>query len=48
MEVSGQLNALAALIPGKESPVLIGYEAGWTPEQVWKMWRGDKFSSNWT
>jgi hypothetical protein len=28
MEVSGQLHALAALSPGKESPVPIGWEAG--------------------
>jgi hypothetical protein len=28
MEVSGQLHALAALPPGKEPPVTIGYEAG--------------------
>jgi hypothetical protein len=24
-----------ALKPGKESPVLIGQEAGWTPQPVW-------------
>jgi hypothetical protein len=29
MEVSGQLNALAALPAGKESLVSIAYEAGW-------------------
>jgi hypothetical protein len=29
MEVSGQLHALAALSPGKELLVPIGYEAGW-------------------
>jgi hypothetical protein len=31
MEVSGQLHAPAALPPGKEPLVSIGYEAGWTP-----------------
>jgi hypothetical protein len=29
MEVSGQLHA-----PGKETPIPIGYEVGWTPEPV--------------
>jgi hypothetical protein len=29
MEVSGQLNAPAALRPGKEPLVSIGYEVGW-------------------
>jgi hypothetical protein len=27
---------------GKESPVPIGYEAGWAPESVWMLWRGEK------
>jgi hypothetical protein len=35
MEVSGQLHAPAALPPGKEPLVPIGYEAGWAPEPVW-------------
>jgi hypothetical protein len=35
MGVSGQFYAPAALPPGKEPLVLIGYEAGWTPEPVW-------------
>jgi hypothetical protein len=26
---------------GKKSRVLIGYEAGWTPERVWTLWRKD-------
>jgi hypothetical protein len=30
LEVSGQLQAPAALPPGKEPPVPIGYEVGWT------------------
>jgi hypothetical protein len=32
MEVSGQLQAPAALLPGKGPPVPIGQEAGWAPE----------------
>jgi len=36
MVVSGQLHALATLLPGKELPVPIGEEAGWDPEPVWK------------
>jgi hypothetical protein len=35
MEVSGQLHAAAALPPGKEPLVTIGYEAGWVPEPFW-------------
>jgi hypothetical protein len=38
MEVSGQLQALAALPPGKEPLVPTGYEAGWAPESVWTLW----------
>jgi len=41
MQVSGQLRAPAALLPGKEHPVLIG-QAGWAPELVWKRWRREK------
>jgi hypothetical protein len=37
MEVSGQLHAQVAL-----SPVPIGQEAGWAPDPVWTMWRGEK------
>jgi hypothetical protein len=33
MEVSGQLHAPVALLPGKDPLVPIGKEAGWTPEQ---------------
>jgi hypothetical protein len=39
LEVSGQLNAPAALPPRNEHPVLIWYEAGWAPESVWTPWR---------
>jgi hypothetical protein len=39
MDVSGQLHAPVALPPGKESPVPIGYEAGWAPEPVCTTWR---------
>jgi len=38
-EVSGQLHASAALLPGKEHLVSIGWDFGWAPEQVWKRWR---------
>jgi hypothetical protein len=36
MEVSGQFRATFALPSGKEPPVPIGQEAGWTPVPVWK------------
>jgi hypothetical protein len=42
MEVS-QLHAPAALPPGKEPSVPIGWEAGRTPEPVWTRWRREKF-----
>jgi hypothetical protein len=34
MEMSGQLHAPAALLPGKEPLVPIGWEGGWAPESV--------------
>jgi hypothetical protein len=37
--VSCQPHAPAALPPGKEPPVRIQWEAGWTPEPVWMLWR---------
>jgi hypothetical protein len=40
MEVSGQLHTLAALPPGKEPSVPLGYEAGWAPEPVWTSVKG--------
>jgi hypothetical protein len=42
--VSGQLHAPVALSPGKEPPVPIGEEVGWTPAPVWKTWRSEKSS----
>jgi hypothetical protein len=39
LEVSGQLHVPAALSSGKEPPVSIVYEIGWTPEPVWTTWR---------
>jgi hypothetical protein len=38
MEVSGQLHASAALPPGKESLVPVGYEVGWVPEPFGTRW----------
>jgi hypothetical protein len=35
MEVSGQLHVLAALISMKETPVPVGWEAGWAPNKIW-------------
>jgi hypothetical protein len=34
MAISGQLNAAAALSPGKELPLPIIWETEWAPEQV--------------
>jgi hypothetical protein len=42
MEVRGQFRALASLSPGKEPQVPIGYEAGWAPELVWKLWSTER------
>jgi len=39
MEMSGQFHASAALLPGKEPLVPIGYKAGWAPEPVWTQLR---------
>jgi hypothetical protein len=41
-EASGQIHASAALPPGKEPPLYIGYEAGWAPEPVCTLWRRKK------
>jgi hypothetical protein len=32
MEVNGQIHAPAALSPGKEAPVFIGWKVEWVPE----------------
>jgi hypothetical protein len=42
MEVSGQLQAPAALSPGQMPPVPTGEETRWAPEMVWMRWRGEK------
>jgi hypothetical protein len=36
-----ELHAPAALPPGKEPPVPIGQEVGWTSEPVWMIWRSE-------
>jgi hypothetical protein len=41
-EVSGQLHAPAALLPGKEPPVPIGKKNGWVPNLVWTLWSTEK------
>jgi hypothetical protein len=38
MKTSGQLHVPAALPPGKEPLIPIGYEAGWVPEPFWTRW----------
>jgi hypothetical protein len=38
MEVSGQIYAPAALLPGKSPPVAIGEEAGWALELVYTLY----------
>jgi hypothetical protein len=43
MKVSGQPQARAALPPGKEPPVRIGWEAEWAPGPVWTLWRREKY-----
>jgi hypothetical protein len=40
-EIGVKLHVPASLLPGKEPPVLIGYEAGWAQESVWPTWRRD-------
>jgi hypothetical protein len=41
---SGQIDAPAALSPGKEPLILIGLEAGWTAEPVWVLVKKNLFS----
>jgi hypothetical protein len=45
MEVSGQFHEPAALSPRKGPSVLIGSEAGWSPDPVWSRWRREKYSA---
>jgi hypothetical protein len=42
MEVYGQFHAPAALSSGKEPPIPIVYEAGWTAEPMWTLWSTEK------
>jgi hypothetical protein len=42
MEVSGQFHTPAALPPEKQHPLPTGQEAGWAPEPVWTLWKGEK------
>jgi hypothetical protein len=36
--VAVKLLAAAALHPGKEPPVPIGWKVGWTPGPIWTTW----------
>jgi hypothetical protein len=45
MEVSGQLQTLAASFLGKFHLVPSGLEAGWATELVWMLWNREKISS---
>jgi hypothetical protein len=47
MEASGQLQVPAALPLGRSQLILIGYEAGWVPEPVWRLWRTEKSCPYW-
>jgi hypothetical protein len=38
MEASDQFHDPTALIPWKELPLIIRWEAGWTPESAWTPW----------
>jgi len=42
MEVSGQLHTLLASALGTEHRVLTEWEAEFTPEPFWTLWRRDK------
>jgi hypothetical protein len=37
--VNGQIQTQASLLPGKEPPLSIGWEARWAPEPMWTTWR---------
>jgi hypothetical protein len=43
MEVSGQLDAPAALPPWKEPLVRVEQEAGWAVQPVWTTWKREHF-----
>jgi hypothetical protein len=43
MEMNGHLHAPGPLLPGKEPPIPIGYEAEWALEPVWTRWSREKF-----
>jgi hypothetical protein len=45
MELNGQLHAPAALLPGKEPPVPIGWETGRASEPVWTRWWRKTFAA---
>jgi hypothetical protein len=42
MEASDQLHVITPLPPWKEPSIHIKWEAGWTPEPVWTLWRMQK------
>jgi hypothetical protein len=42
MEVSGYIQTLSGLIPGKEPRVPIEYESQWASEPVWTLWTSEK------
>jgi hypothetical protein len=42
MEISGHLQASAALPPSKEPPVPIGQQASFSPVLVWMLWNREK------
>jgi hypothetical protein len=43
LDVSGQLHGPTALPTGKQLPVPTGYEAGWAPKPVWRLWKKEKY-----
>jgi hypothetical protein len=42
MEITYQLHIPAALVPGSEPPVHIGWAAEWATKQVWTLWRREE------
>jgi hypothetical protein len=45
LEVRGHIHAPSALPKAKEHPASIEQEAGWAPEPVWTMWRGENLAA---